>query len=193
MALFYVYYGLTQKGCRRCRGMRYGRCRDWRMRKDDGDAIADNYLLEESENESRPIEKGVVLADENVVGAVGNERHPWDLSASERRNAVESAHSVWRTFALCDCNFMDSDRGGKASVILRQLEDLKASKSEIERQISALEAQLREITLQKPNHNVSNRSCLPHIPSVDSGYGYDLSPQMIHRYSRHFLLPSFVV
>ncbi|KAM1041745.1 hypothetical protein TB2_030437 [Malus domestica] len=88
---------------------------------------------------------------------------------------------------------MDSDRGGKASAILRQLEDLKASKSEIERQISALEAQLREITLQKPNHSVSNSSCLPHIPSVDSGYGYDLSPQLIHRYSRHFLLPSFVV
>ncbi|KAM1149381.1 hypothetical protein ACFX15_029822 [Malus domestica] len=96
-------------------------------------------------------------------------------------------------FALCDCDSMDSDRGGEASVILRQLEDLKASKSEIERQISALEAQLREITLQKPNGSVSNGSCPPHIPSVDSGYGHDLSPQMIHRYSRHLLLPSFGV
>ncbi|KAM2524307.1 hypothetical protein PS1_031043 [Malus domestica] len=65
--------------------------------KDDGDAIVDNYLLEESENESRPVEKGVVLADENAGRAVGNEGRPRDLSASGRRKAVESAHSVWRS------------------------------------------------------------------------------------------------
>ncbi|BFG29661.1 hypothetical protein CerSpe_159350 [Prunus speciosa] len=82
---------------------------------------------------------------------------------------------------------MDSD-GGEASRILLQLETLKSTKSEIERQISALEAQLQEINLQHPNG-----SCPPIIPSVDSGYGHDLSPQMIYRYSRHLLLPAFGV
>ncbi|CAB4278028.1 unnamed protein product [Prunus armeniaca] len=87
---------------------------------------------------------------------------------------------------------MDSD-GGEASRILLQLETLKSSKSEIERQISALEAQLQEINLQHPNATVPNGSCPPVIPSVDSGYGHDLSPQMIYRYSRHLLLPAFGV
>ncbi|KAH0987247.1 hypothetical protein GBA52_014424 [Prunus armeniaca] len=87
---------------------------------------------------------------------------------------------------------MDSD-GGEASRILLQLENLKSSKSEIERQISALEAQLQEINLQHPNATVPNGSCPPVIPSVDSGYGHDLSPQMIYRYSRHLLLPAFGV
>ncbi|PQP95078.1 adenylyltransferase and sulfurtransferase MOCS3 [Prunus yedoensis var. nudiflora] len=87
---------------------------------------------------------------------------------------------------------MDSD-GGEASRILLQLETLKSTKSEIERQISALEAQLQEINLQHPNATVPNGSCPPVIPSVDSGYGHDLSPQMIYRYSRHLLLPAFGV
>ncbi|KAL6284050.1 hypothetical protein ACE6H2_014979 [Prunus campanulata] len=87
---------------------------------------------------------------------------------------------------------MDSD-GGEASRILLQLETLKSTKSEIERQISALESQLQEINLQHPNATVPNGSCPPVIPSVDSGYGHDLSPQMIYRYSRHLLLPAFGV
>ncbi|ONI13426.1 hypothetical protein PRUPE_4G221100 [Prunus persica] len=87
---------------------------------------------------------------------------------------------------------MDPDCG-EASRILLQLETLKSTKTEIERQISALEAQLQEINLQHPNATVPNGSCPPVIPSVDSGYGHDLSPQMIYRYSRHLLLPAFGV
>ncbi|PRQ31958.1 putative transferase [Rosa chinensis] len=83
--------------------------------------------------------------------------------------------------------------GGEVSAILRDLESLKASKSEIELRISALEARLQEINLQQPNGAVSNGSCAPLPSSVDSGYGHDLSPQMIYRYSRQLLLPSFGV
>lgn len=87
---------------------------------------------------------------------------------------------------------MDAD-GGEVSRILRDLESLKASKSQIELQISALEARLQEINLQQPNGAVPDGSCAPLLSSVDSGYGHDLSPQMIYRYSRHLLLPSFGV
>ncbi|GMP52345.1 hypothetical protein CsSME_00018207 [Camellia sinensis var. sinensis] len=52
--------------------------------------------------------------------------------------------------------------GGDASTILRELENLKSSKIEIERRISFMY----------------------------SGVGLGLSPEMIYRYSRHLLLPS---
>ncbi|XP_050367645.1 adenylyltransferase and sulfurtransferase MOCS3 [Argentina anserina] len=83
---------------------------------------------------------------------------------------------------------------GEAGAILRELESLKASKSEIDLRISALETRLQEISLpQQPNGAVSNGACAPVPSSVDSGYGHDLSPQMIYRYSRQLLLPSFGV
>ncbi|KAL5548461.1 hypothetical protein UlMin_003692 [Ulmus minor] len=81
--------------------------------------------------------------------------------------------------------------GGDASQIRREIEALKASKSDIDRKISALEAQLREIDLHQ-NDAVSNGSCPP-ISTMDSGFGHDLSPEDIYRYSRHLLLPAFGV
>lgn len=74
--------------------------------------------------------------------------------------------------------------GADVSRILRELESLKASKREIEHRISVLEGQLH----QKEN-TVSNGSCAS-MSTVDSN---GLSPDMIYRYSRHLLLPSFGV
>ncbi|EXB63276.1 Adenylyltransferase and sulfurtransferase MOCS3 [Morus notabilis] len=81
-----------------------------------------------------------------------------------------------------------------ASAILREIEALKATRNEIDSKISALEAQLREIKLQNGNDNgvLNNGSCPP-ISGLDSGFGHGLTPQMIYRYSRHLLLPSFGV
>ncbi|TQD84702.1 hypothetical protein C1H46_029725 [Malus baccata] len=84
------------------------------------------------------------------------------VSSKPQKLPAQLAFTLWD----CDCDPMDHDGGGEASAILRQLEDLKASKSEIERQISALEARLQEITLPQPNGSVSNGSCPPTIPSV---------------------------
>ncbi|KAJ0103026.1 hypothetical protein Patl1_04107 [Pistacia atlantica] len=70
------------------------------------------------------------------------------------------------------------------SRILSELETLKSAKSDIEHRISVLEAQLRE-----KHDAVTNGSC-PSISTVDSN---GLSPDMIYRYSRHLLLPSFGV
>lgn len=81
--------------------------------------------------------------------------------------------------------------GGSADVarVLSEIETLKAAKSDIENRLSALEAQLRETNVTQPrNYTVSNGSCRP-ISAVDSG----LLPDMIYRYSRHLLLPSFGV
>lgn len=69
--------------------------------------------------------------------------------------------------------------GSEASRIVREIESLKASKREIEHQISALEAELGQIHLQDEPNSISN--------------GHGLSPDMIYRYSRHLLLPSFAV
>lgn len=82
--------------------------------------------------------------------------------------------------------------GGDASRILREIETLKATKTEIEQRISALEAQLRETNLDDRTGTVLNGSCPP-ISTVHSDFGHSLSPEMIYRYSRHLLLPSFGV
>ncbi|KAH1211411.1 Adenylyltransferase and sulfurtransferase MOCS3 [Glycine max] len=63
-----------------------------------------------------------------------------------------------------------------ASEILRELDSLKDEKTKIEHKISALEAQLREINLQN-----------------DAAPPNGLTQDMIHRYSRHLVLPSFGV
>lgn len=70
-----------------------------------------------------------------------------------------------------------------ASEIVRELESLKDEKTKIEHKISVLEAQLKEINLQNSVH--SNGSS----PYSTNG----LAPEMIHRYSRHLVLPSFGV
>ncbi|KAL7217902.1 hypothetical protein ACSBR2_011183 [Camellia fascicularis] len=78
--------------------------------------------------------------------------------------------------------------GGDASTILRELENLKSSKIEIERRISVLEAQLRQKEDETKVYSTS--SCTPVSNGGDSGVGLGLSPEMIYRYSRHLLLPS---
>ncbi|KAI8552902.1 hypothetical protein RHMOL_Rhmol06G0304400 [Rhododendron molle] len=84
--------------------------------------------------------------------------------------------------------------GAEASRIRREIDSLKSSKIEIERRISVLESQLRDIDCNKdePSTN-STSSCSPLSTNGDSGFGHGLSPDMIYRYSRHLLLPSFGV
>ena len=76
--------------------------------------------------------------------------------------------------------------GEDASQIIKEIETLKVSKADIEHRISVLEARLRDIP--PPNDAVSGVSCSP-----GSAAGHGLSPEMIYRYSRHLLLPSFGV
>ncbi|KAI7987421.1 Adenylyltransferase and sulfurtransferase MOCS3 [Camellia lanceoleosa] len=81
--------------------------------------------------------------------------------------------------------------GGDASTILRELENLKSSKIEIEHRISVLEAQLRQ---KKDETKVnSTSSCTPVSNGSDSDVGLGLSPKLIYRYSHHLLLPSIGV
>ncbi|KAG6634654.1 hypothetical protein I3843_12G131500 [Carya illinoinensis] len=86
---------------------------------------------------------------------------------------------------------MESD----ASRILHELQSLRASKSDIDRRISALESQLHQINLL--NDSVPNGSHHS-ISTIDNSHlnghhAHYLTPEMIHRYSRHLLLPSFGV
>uniref|UniRef100_A0A5B7BD30 Adenylyltransferase and sulfurtransferase MOCS3 n=1 Tax=Davidia involucrata TaxID=16924 RepID=A0A5B7BD30_DAVIN len=84
---------------------------------------------------------------------------------------------------------MDSN-GGDSHRILREIESLKAAKSDIDHRISVLEAQLRDI---HENDGTNSTSLCSPISNGDSGFGHGLSPDMIYRYSRHLLLPSFGV
>lgn len=88
---------------------------------------------------------------------------------------------------------MESNGGGDASAILRELETLKATKSGIEQRISALEAQLRDVKLGPPQNDAVLNDSSPPTSTILSGFGHGLSPDMIYRYSRHLLLPSFGV
>ncbi|OWM85868.1 adenylyltransferase and sulfurtransferase MOCS3 [Punica granatum] len=85
---------------------------------------------------------------------------------------------------------MDSN-GAAGTAIRREIESLNAAKADIESRISALEAQLRDM-----DHGTgaisSNGSCTLAAP-VDLGLEHGLSPDMIYRYSRQLLLPSFGV
>ncbi|KAK2639815.1 hypothetical protein Ddye_027610 [Dipteronia dyeriana] len=99
---------------------------------------------------------------------------------------------------------METNGGGGGSAadvsrILSELETLKTAKNDIECRISALEAQLRDLTttttkkdIEDKNDTVSNGSC-PLISAVHSNINHDLSPDSVYRYSRHLLLPSFGV
>ncbi|ESW14319.1 hypothetical protein PHAVU_008G270700 [Phaseolus vulgaris] len=72
-----------------------------------------------------------------------------------------------------------------ASEILRELDSLKDAKAKIEHKISALEAQLKEINLR--NDAAPPNGSSPSYPTNG------LTQDMIHRYSRHLMLPSFGV
>lgn len=75
----------------------------------------------------------------------------------------------------------------ESSRILHEIETLKSAKSDLERRISALESQLHDL-----NHPHNNGVCNASSTSP-SAFPHGLSPDMIYRYSRHLLLPSFGV
>lgn len=79
--------------------------------------------------------------------------------------------------------------GGDPSRILQQIETLKAGKSEIEQRISDLEAQLNGVVVKDDAKSSSYHS----VSVDDSTVANGLSPDMIYRYSRHLLLPSYGV
>lgn len=93
-----------------------------------------------------------------------------------------------RQTALTVCAVMESN-GGDLSRILQQIETLKAGKSEIEQRISVLEAQLNGVAVKDDAKSSSYHS----ISVNDSTVANGLSPDMIYRYSRHLLLPSYGV
>lgn len=70
----------------------------------------------------------------------------------------------------------------ESSRLLRELQALKDSKRDIESRISVIEAQLQ--SKQKTSSDYSNGG---------SDLGHDLTSDMIYRYSRQLLLPSFGV
>ncbi|KAM7250905.1 hypothetical protein ACFE04_022788 [Oxalis oulophora] len=84
---------------------------------------------------------------------------------------------------------MDSANGVSSSddvsLIVRELETLKSTKTEIDNRISLLESKLREL------NDANDSSSCPSISAVNFGHG--LSSDMIYRYSRHLMLPSFGV
>ncbi|CAI0436332.1 unnamed protein product [Linum tenue] len=82
--------------------------------------------------------------------------------------------------------------GDDAARIVAELETLKSAKSDIDSRIRALEAQLRDLNLQKPAVT-ANGSCHSGGSATDSALAHGLSPDMIYRYSRHLLLSSFGV
>lgn len=85
-----------------------------------------------------------------------------------------------------------------AAEILRQIESLKAEKIKIEQQISSLESQLHQLNPHinnlKPNEVANSNSFhAPLVSDLDYDFGHGLSPDMIYRYSRQLILPSFGV
>ncbi|TMW98774.1 hypothetical protein EJD97_003509 [Solanum chilense] len=81
---------------------------------------------------------------------------------------------------------MDSN-GVEAARIRQEIDHLKSKKRNIEQQISALEAQLNQLEVN------SSAVCPQPLPNGDLSNSNGLSPDMIYRYSRHLLLPSFGV
>lgn len=83
--------------------------------------------------------------------------------------------------------------GDAASAISRQIESLKAQKTTIEQQISCLEAQLHRLNHQSHNPKPKEEANSPFSSDSDYDFGHGLSPDMIYRYSRQLILPSFGV
>ncbi|KAK4714934.1 hypothetical protein R3W88_020841 [Solanum pinnatisectum] len=81
---------------------------------------------------------------------------------------------------------MDSN-GVEAARIRQEIDSLKSNKRNIEQQISSLEAQLNQLEVN------SSTVCPQPLSNGDLNNSNGLSPDMIYRYSRHLLLPSFGV
>uniref|UniRef100_M1C0J9 Molybdenum cofactor synthesis 3 n=1 Tax=Solanum tuberosum TaxID=4113 RepID=M1C0J9_SOLTU len=81
---------------------------------------------------------------------------------------------------------MDSN-GVEAARIRQEIDSLKSNKRNIEQQISSLEAQLNQLEVN------SSTVCPQPLSNGDLSNSNGLSPDMIYRYSRHLLLPSFGV
>lgn len=79
--------------------------------------------------------------------------------------------------------------GGDSSEIVRELEELKLRKAEIEHRILTLEAKLQDTAAVERCDAVSNGCSYPTVPALEHG----LSPDQLYRYSRQLLLPSFAV
>lgn len=77
--------------------------------------------------------------------------------------------------------------GVEAARIRQEIDSLKSNKRNIEQRISALEAQLHQLEVN------SSAVCTSLLSNGDLGSSNGLSPDMIYRYSRHLLLPSFGV
>lgn len=75
----------------------------------------------------------------------------------------------------------------EATRIRQEIDHLKSKKRNIEQQISALEAQLNQLEVN------SSTVCPQPLSNGDLSNSNGLSPDMIYRYSRHLLLPSFGV
>lgn len=83
------------------------------------------------------------------------------------------------------------DSGGKrptAAEIRKELASLEAAKAAIEKRISVLEAQLKETSLEGESETDSSVPAHREMPITSQ-----LPSDMIYRYSRHLLLPSFGV
>lgn len=85
---------------------------------------------------------------------------------------------------------MDSNGAKETpSDIRREIASLQQAKAQIEERISALQARLSSYS--SDNSDVEDNSPAPQ--SVDMNFNGQLSADMIYRYSRHLLLPSFGV
>nr|DAD37750.1 TPA_asm: hypothetical protein HUJ06_008391 [Nelumbo nucifera] len=79
--------------------------------------------------------------------------------------------------------------GGDAFRILEEIETLKAAKSDIEHRIANLQVQIGGVAVEEMTDSI----LCPPISTNDAGFGHGLSPEMVYRYSRQLLLPSFGV
>ncbi|RZS04777.1 hypothetical protein BHM03_00035165 [Ensete ventricosum] len=83
--------------------------------------------------------------------------------------------------------------GSSGADLLGEIERLRAEKEELESRIHLLEAQIKPGGAAEKdrsgNCSLSSLSC----PQMNGATLSGLSPKMIHRYSRHLLLPDFGV
>lgn len=91
---------------------------------------------------------------------------------------------------------MDSKEIGSGSSgadLLREIERLRSDKEELESRIHLLEAQIKPRGAAEKDKSgscsLSSLSC----PQMNGATISGLSPEMIHRYSRHLLVPDFGV
>lgn len=88
-----------------------------------------------------------------------------------------------------------ASNGDDVERIIRDIETLKDARARIDQKISDLEAKLRE-NRETPSPPQTDSICngvCPATSSIVSGSSHGLSADMIYRYSRHLILPSFGV